>query len=449
MAFIEEVDTVISEGLEAFKAFILKNKQANKSYLEQLFWVSNLGGLQRTVLNHLIHRHQEQMVAQDSENTTNLTVFIDYVIGESLDKNLGEPLHQAIEEGKIQLALHLLEGDVHIFNVNQRDVKGRTLLSLILNTKKIDLLKSFLIRDPNISAPTLMVNEQTQPLHQAVLLDFVEGIKELGARDGVQLDNPLGVMRNTPLLLAARMLKINSLEALLELHNEKIMLDAENNNVLEGKQTGLTAIEELCKHIELNKNTEMALRGVAALLCSGAKPPRTEEMRAVLSSNRVDLLRAVNTYLRDKPDLVDAFVHRCHAKDSELHSIVYANHSWGNAIRHLFGKPSDAAFIVESLVVRKYSDVLNASSEQTSLKCYAEFVRRYTNAYESQTISNSWSTMRWMIAEGECDWETVVNYASKYPSSRTGLVYSEMVRPASRVHDDVRAESLPTPFKNQ
>ena len=100
MAFIEEVDTVISEGLEAFKAFILKNKQANKSYLEQLFWVSNLGGLQRTVLNHLIHRHQEQMVAQDSENTTNLTVFIDYVIGESLDKNLGEPLHQAIEEGK-------------------------------------------------------------------------------------------------------------------------------------------------------------------------------------------------------------------------------------------------------------------------------------------------------------------------------------------------------------
>jgi hypothetical protein len=81
----------------------------------------------------------------------------------------------------------------------------------------------------------------------------------------------------------------------------------------------------------------------------------------------------------------------------------------------LFGIPSDAAFIVEKLVMRKYNSAptseenesfdstpptQNAPSEQSSLKLYAEFVERYTQAYDSQRLS----TMRWMIAEGECDW---------------------------------------------
>jgi hypothetical protein len=227
---------------------------------------------------------------------------------------------------------------------------------------------------------------------------------------------------------------------------------AHNNNFFPYKKNGHTAIEELCEHIASNNEKDEAIRGVALLLCRGAEPPDDEEMRQLLSSNRIALLKAVHSYLADKPGLVDAFVNRCHLREGVLHNIVYADHSWGSSIRHLFGTPSDVALIIENLVTRKYDSPqvdkptavpLSSTTaehlvkETNPLKLYAEFVRRYTQAYDSQLIPNRWSTMRWMIAEGNCDWATVVNYARNHPTSRTRIIYNEMFHPIPKVNESI------------
>ena len=486
MDFVNEMNEAISLGLDGFKTFIQTKILKNKDYLEQFFWLQD--GSQITVLNFLIHVHQEKKEsAEINESEYDLTSLIDYVLGLLKDKNIGEPLHTAIRAGKNQLVFHLIEAEPNIieknaklnvisilaqikktaeankFDFNKRDSKGRTLISLALNTKNTELLLHILANNPNIHATTSMTDSRVmfQPIHQAVVLDFADGVRLL-AYQGAQLHNPLGVMNDTPLLLAARFGKINAMEALLEFPLENLRFDAENNNYFEDKKNGHTAMEELCERIESDNETDEAIRGVAMLLCRGAEPPRREEMRQLLSSNRIALLKAVHAYLEHKPDLVDAFVNRCHLRESALHNIVYADHSWGSSIRHLFGIPSDAAFIIENLVTRKYDSpqadlpntvplssttAENLLKETNPVKLYAEFVRRYTQAYESQLITNRWSTMRWMIAEGNCDWATVVNYARNHPTSRTRIIYNEMFHPIPKVHEDLEETPGESPMR--
>ncbi|CAM2892243.1 Dot/Icm T4SS effector AnkC/LegA12 [Legionella worsleiensis] len=468
MDFIDEMNAVVALQCDEFHDYIKKKLSKEKDYLDRLFWLPD--GSQMTVFNYLIAQHQE---GQDS--ATHLTDKIDVILDLSENVNIGEPLHQAIAAGKIQLALHLLcidntnrplsecssvniinalsvwreqikelasQSKAYIFDVNKRDNEGRTLLSLAIDSKNTELLISILARNPNIHTITNKSkgNAAFQPLHQAVVLDYVDGIRLL-AHEGANLANPIGIMKDTPVLLAARLLKMNALEVLMEFSVDDLNLNAENNHYFEDKKTGHTAIEELCLHIANNKTRVEAIRGVAILLCHGAEPPRNEVMRALLRTHRVDLLKAVHCYLEDKPDLVDPFVKRCHLSESALHCIVYADHSWGNALRHLFGSPCSAAFLVEDLVIRKYSNTLvnqgtheplhiainqQLPSEQDSVKLYAEFVRRYQHAYDNQLLPNCWSTMRWKIAKGDSDWGTVERYATTYPKSRTGIIYKEM-----------------------
>jgi hypothetical protein len=477
MDFISEINEAISMGLDGFKLFIQHKVSENKNYLNQFFWLPD--GSQMTVLNYLIAVHQEHE-EDDEELENDLTGYIDYVLELLEDKNIGEPLHQAILAGKLQLVFHLLgversieentranvlalseqirkKAVINKYDMDRRDSEGRTLISLILNIKNIALLISILMNKPNLHATTPMTDARVmfQPIHQAVVLDFAEGVRLL-AEQGAQLANPLGVMRDTPLILAARLGKINAMEALLKFPVENLLLEAENNNLFEEKRVGHTAMEELCERIANDKDKDEAIRGVAMLLCRGAEPPGREEMCHLLSSNRIVLLKAIDRYLEDKPDLVDAFVNRCHVSNSPLHNIIYADHSWGSSIRHLFGKPSDAAFIVENLVVRKYNSpqseqengtklsfatAESLAHEKNYLKLYAEFVRRYTQAYDSQIFTNRWSTMRWMIAEGRCDWATVVNYARNHPTSRTRIIWGEMFHPMPKLHEDVADDS--------
>ncbi|MCL9683344.1 Dot/Icm T4SS effector AnkC/LegA12 [Legionella maioricensis] len=480
MDFASEINEAISLGLDGFKLFIQHKISENKDYLKQFFWLPQ-DGTQMTVLNYLIAAHQEQEGELEAEECeSDLTEFIDYVLELSEDKNVGEPLHQAIVAGKLQLAFHLLgiercieensranvialseemrkKAKANKYDMDRRDSEGRTLISLILNIKNIALLINILMNKLNIHATTSMTDARVrfQPIHQAVVLDFADGVRLLAA-EGAQLANPLGVMKDTPLILAARLGKINAMEALLEFPGENLQLEAENNNLFEDKMTGHTAMEELCERIANNNEKNEAIRGVAMLLCRGAEPPLREEMRQLLSSNRIALLKAIDKYLEDKPGLVDAFVNRCHVTDGPLHNIVYADHSWGSSIRHLFGTPSEAAFIVENLVIRKYNDsqveqangtplsfatAESLARERNHLKLYAEFVRRYTQAYDSQIFTNRWSTMRWMIAEGRCDWATVVNYARNHPTSRTRIIWGEMFHPMPKLHEDIEETS--------
>jgi ankyrin repeat protein len=487
MDFVTEMTAAMGMGLEEFKTFIDKKVNANKDYLEQLFWLPD--GSQMTVLNYLISISPEKNEGvEEVDSSDELTDKIDYVVSLAKDANVGEPLHQAVATGKVQLALHLLgeESNATViqnnvlktldelrkkkqefspsvkagsFDVNRRDSEGRSLISLILNTKNIWLLLNFLLKGLGVHMATSMAESKAvkvafQPLHQAIVLDLADGVRLL-ASEGAVLSNPFGILGDTPVSLAARLGKINALEALLEFPVEQLKLEAENKHLFEDKQTGYTAIDELCERITNGEEKENALRGVAMLLCRGAEPPRNDTMRQLLSSNRVELLKAVHEYLLDKPGLVDAFVNRCHLTESPLHYIVYADHSWGSSIRHLFGIPSDAAFMLEELVIKKYSNpaleqnhgnylstaaVEDFSKETDPLKLYAEFVRRYKMAYDSQLIPNRWSTMRWMIAEGRCDWETVKRYSRTNPTSRTRIILNEMFNPIPKVHDDLDSQ---------
>jgi ankyrin repeat protein len=473
----EEMNDAIGLGLVGFKAFIQKKLSENENFLDQFFWLQE-DGSQINVVNYLIQAHKEPKDGEpDGGSGTDLTQLIDHVLDLSRDKNNGEPLHQAIATGKLQLALHLLTAEQNKVNkdvvlsviklfeqegqkdrsikyqVDRRDNKGRTLLYLVLRSLNLDLLITILLGNPNIHAATHMTNHRVmfQPIHQAVLLDFADGVRLL-THLGAPLDNPVGANKDTPLLLAARLGSINAMEALLESPLDKLMLTDKNNNLFEDNHKGHAAIEELCDRIYNNNNKDEAIRGVAMLLCRGFEPPSREEMRQLLSSNRIDLLKAIHNYLEDKPALVDAFVERCHLIEGPLHNIVYADHSWGSSIRHLFGKPSDAAFMIEKLVARKYENpqadphneiplstaaAESLGKEKNTLKLYAEFVRRYTQAYDNQLFTNSWSTMRWMIAEGRCDWDGVVSYAKNHPRSRTSIIYKDMSLSVTRIHEDL------------
>ncbi|QEY52530.1 Dot/Icm T4SS effector AnkC/LegA12 [Legionella longbeachae] len=452
MEFITEINAAVKSGLQGFKLFIEQKLCVEPNYLEHPFWIEN--GEQVTVLNYLIQQHQEKEGKQIHKGfSSDLTQFVDFILSKVKDKNTGEPLHQALALGKLKLALHLF--DTGVFDVNRRDQEGRTLLSLVVETKDRRLLRRLLKSHPDVNATTRMTNARVsfQPLHQAIALDFAFGVKSL-ANAGADLSNPLGAMKDTPVLLAARQGKIKALEALLEFPVKKLDLEAENNRLSADKMTADNAIESLCKLLANDKSNKDLIRGVAMLLCRGAEPPRKESMCQLLADKRTDLLKEIDRYLNSRPELVDPFVNRCHLAESPLHKIIYVDNSWGNTLRQLFGRPSEAAFVIERLVTRKYSRHQEGSPETPSLstiaavplkgdepshKLYAEFVRRYNEAYQNQRITNPWSTMRWMIAEGKCNWEMVKQYARSHPGTRTQIIYDDMFKtlPKMEMHEQI------------
>lgn len=456
MEFIREINGAIKAGLQGFQEFIEKKLLVDKRYLEHPFWMP--GGAQLTVLNYLIQIHQRNNDdSVEKAIPVDLTAFIDCVLNKIQNKNCGLPLHQAIAEGKVELALHLL--DTNVFDVNHRDEQGHTLLSLALPTQNRQLLTKILSCRPDVNAATLFKEHGVpfQPLHQAIVLDFISGVTNL-VRAGADLSNPVGVKKETPLLLAARKGRINVLEVLLdEAPVENLKLEAENNAL--DKDSGDTAIEALCKRLAQDKNNKELIRGAAMLLCRGAEPPRSEELCQLLAGKRGALLKEIDNYMDTRPQLVDPFVNRCHLTDTALHRIIYVDHSWGSTLRQLFGRPSDAAFVIERLVTRKYSrrqegimDVpelpttaaVALKGDEPPFKLYAEFVRRYNEAYENQRIPNPWSTMRWMIAEGKCNWETVKQYARNHPGTRTQIIYDDMFKtlPKMEMHESIENSTV-------
>lgn len=466
MEFIKEINEVIELGLDRFKKKILQKQEEETNYLEQPCWAPD--GLQMTVLNYLIQLHQEKRTASTAF-PMDLTEYMDFVIDNMHDHNTGDPLHQAIAAGKLQLAIHLLmrNKEQNIFDINRRDKHGLSLLALVLNTRSERLLNAIMANKPNIHETTFHNNMGIayQPLHIAIELDFAFAVGAL-AKSGAQLSNPVGLEEDTPLILAARLGKIKALTALLECPVAKLKFEAENKNIPEGEKQGDNAIESLCRLLVDDPKNESLIKGVAMLLCRGAEPPRRKEMVLLLANKRMALLQAIDAYLETRPHLVDPFVERCHFPDNALHDIVYVDHSWGNALRQLFGRPSAAAFVVERWITRKYSNFSQEHPEQTelpikaastftgqesSLMLYAEFVKRYEETYGSQRITNPWSTMRWMIAEGQCSWEMVKQYSKSHPASRTRIIVNDMLKSAPQmvIHDDlepvVREATLVTP----
>lgn len=454
MDFMNELHDAVNRNIDEFKLIIQQKVAENPNILNHIFWVSET--TQMTVLDFLIQEHLSHRASEDGERVLNLTEHIDYVLRQSKDCNLNDPLHRALDQGKDDLVCHLLQNNEedHAFDLNQRDVLGRTLLHLVLKTKKVDLLQILIARMVKINVPTRdeVDNLPYQPLYQAVALDFADGVRLL-MNNGAQA-HYLSALQETPVLLAARLGKIQALEALLELPHNHLTLETEN---IKNGVAGNTAIVELALRVQEKNEVKGALRGIAMLLCCGAELPRSKELCQLLRANRKQLLGMIDVYLQNKPDLVYAFVNRCHQKKSELHRLIYADNSWASWFRHLFGKPSDAAFTVEGFVTRKNSNPLVPQGQQAiaipavrmcnenqdPIELFAEFVRRYSEAYKNQRITNPWSTMRWRIAGGTASWEQVVHYAEKYPRTRTGIIYRNMLASvnAADIHAQIDADS--------
>lgn len=444
MEFITEINTAIKSGLDEFKQFIDNKLQKNEHYLKQYFWMEE--GAQLTVLNYLLQQHQEQKTGE--QLCLDLTLFIDYILNKVGDKNFGEPLHQVLALGKVQLATHMLEQ--HTFDVDRRDEHGRTLLSLVLATKNRLLFSKILTFKPQVNAITQSTEKRIpfQPLHEAIMLDSAYVLTEL-VKAGAALANPVGPLKETPVLLAARLGKIKALHALLEFPVEELNLGAENHNLVAEQKMGDNAVESLCNLLAKESNNKDLIRGLAMLLCRGAEPPRNEVLCQLLANKRHELLQAIDNYLQKRPNLADSFVTRCHATESALHQIIYVDHSWGSAFRWLFGKPSEVAYIIENFVTRKITPKaapVPLTEEDPPLKLYAEFVRRYNQAYQQQKITNPWSTMRWMIASGKCNWKTIQQYAQSHPGTRTQIIYEEMVQsmPKNETSEKIALTATPS-----
>lgn len=418
-----ELDKAIKSGFDGFKQFIEKQLHHDPNYLEDPFWMEN--GSQMMVVNYLIQLHKGKL-------PLDLTIFIDFILYKTKDKNAGEPLHQAFEMGQLQLGHHLLEH--HHFDMERRDQEGRTLLSLALATKNPEVLKKVLANKPNVNAVTRNTKTRLpfQPLHEAIVLDFASGVRNLGRR-GADLTNPFGVRKETPLLLAARLGKIKALAALLEFPIDQLNLEAENKKIGPNRKRGDNAMESLCRLLAQDKTNKELIFGIAMLFCRGAEPPRSKLMCQLLAEKRFELLQAIDKYLEKRAHLVEPFVARCHKAESPLYKIIYVEHSWKMGLRRLFGLPSEMALKIEHLVTRKYSQTEKEGStslkkEDSPMKLYAEFVRRYNERYCNEKMTNPWSAMRWMMAEGQCNWGIVQDYANRHQGSRTRIIYEEMFK---------------------
>lgn len=442
-----ELDEALEQGLDAFHCYLKQQEKSVAGYFEQFYWSTD--GVPRTVLNYLIHRHIES--DGQKENFT----AIDCVLALTKNKKACMPVHQAIIEGKTSLALHLLtklQMDLETgFDSNQRDHKGRTLLSLALAQKNSSMVAALLAAQASVHSPNYIDTVQAllQPIHQAVLLNDAEGIRLL-AQYGANLSAPSGLAQDTPLLLAAHWGQIEALAALLALPVDQLNLEAER---VVDQNNRYTAIEALCFRLQQGKNIDSALQGIALLLCHGAKPPCSPVLRGLLSRYRSSLLQKIEDSLNQKPQLINAFIVKCHQRESALHNLIYAPHSWENARRYLWGMPGNAALVMEELLVKKHNEwsenaydpcaegrVDTGVQTPDSLTLYALFVKRYSETYKNQLFSNPWSTMRWMIANGQCDWDTVQAYVQTNPNSRSAIVYHDLMNAKSLTSHLIKQE---------
>lgn len=457
-----QFDKAIKNGEKAFQAFIKKEQNKDTNFFQRRYWCSN--GKQLTVLNYLIHKHE-------AETGRDMSSHIGFVLRNGASVNSDEPVHLVLQLKKLDLlALLTKEQDADLdeekseaiisqeLKLDTRDYAGRTLLSRALAAKALSFLQWLLDRRLDVHEPNLIqINTkriEMQLLHEAVLADLPEAINAL-LESGANIENPCGVLRETPLLLAAHYGRINSLEALLASRSEQMDLEAESINAMR-------PIDWLCTRLQQRENPQNALRGIARLLCHGAEVPRHGTLRELLMDNRLALLEEVKEYTKHSPALAATFVRACHDKNNPLHGIIYASSSWVQTIRRMFGMACKEAFLVESLVFDGFYNVQkeaaaakgkDRSAVRLSLvetessegfsqdeQQFAEFAWRYRQNF-SGFFKNPFSTMHWNLTSGQCTaMKDVEDYGGQHHKTRTKLLLKQMHGQIHELHDDLYEE---------
>lgn len=427
-----EIDKQLG-NFDSFKQFIELKINSDKDYLVKPHIIED--NTQICVLNYLIKKHR---VGTDSNNLTanDYTSHIDFVIDKmGSTVNTLHPVHQCIVEEEFELAIRLLKKNC--IDINSCNLEGQTILSLTILLKKPDLLKKILSLGPQLHQLTKLEHEKILPLHLAISHNLSKEIRLLHD-SGADLTSSLGPKQETSLLMAARLQSMDSLTAILDLEINNLALDAQIDNH--------TALEILCNHLLLKPNNYQLLVGIGQLLCCGAELPSDSAKLKLLTNHKQKLLKTIEGYLQKKPHLICGLVARCHLKNTRFHTFLYEDKSWVHCFRVLFGKPERTAFKVEGWVHKNATNLffptskISSSNQQSDhVILFAEFVKQYITDYKQNTFTNPWSTMLWKIAQGNCTWEDVVAYATKYPNTRTARVFKKMtVAPKTpNFHEDL------------
>lgn len=441
MSIFTEIDQALIQGKDAFAQLISEKQQRETNFLEQ-FHMTSAGKLQ-TVLSYLISQHSKK---------TNYLSEIQWLLEQDIDINVGQPLHLVLQLKKVDLVdCFLVEkylkgtDETAPLNFDLRDLEGKTLLYRFIENNQIKRipLKEYRI---NVNELSQDGSRALQAIHLATSMDDHDTIHQL-VEAGAQLDATCdSSLRESPLLMAARLQKINAMRELLEryrarfphedLNNKKNFLCAKNAN--EHDALGL-----LCIHLHDQKLPNKTIRGIAMLLCHGVPAPSDPLLHSLLTENRHQLFLEVQKYTKNKPELAAEFLRKCHNKSDPLHDIMYAKNSWTQSALHLFGQIDELAFDLEALCDSKATpsleEVLVQAFSQDEI-LFAEFVKRYRENWKSVTFFNPYSEMRHRLARGEITcWQEVVSYANEkiHEDSRTKKIVDEMLKTKTPVHDNL------------
>ncbi|WED43427.1 Dot/Icm T4SS effector AnkC/LegA12 [Legionella cardiaca] len=451
MSLFNEINHALVGGMDAFTTLITEKLKRDKNLLDNFYLTQK--GKQQTILNYLIQLHSER---------NNLQPYIQWLLQQEIDINVGQPLHLVFQQNKLDLMPFFLIDKFlkdspdknprrQRIHFDSRDIYGKTLLHRIIEHRKFEPLVFVVEQQINVNQSSETQHEgqslEVQPIHQAVISNFPEAIAYL-AKVGAQFNNPCGELRETPLLLAARLLRIRAIKELLtqsltsETINSHEFLNALNAN-------RYNAMNLLCTHLYEGNKSAQALRGIAMLLCHGVAVPSYPVLRNLLMNYRQELYLAVKEYARDKPQLAANFLRKCHNKADPLHDIIYAKDSWGQSMRHLFGKADDLAFKLETLTLPKKK--ISSSTARTQLVpseseaifakdeiLFAEFVRRYKESIKSVIFFNPWSEMLHLLATGEVTcWAHVMQHAQENKNSRTEQIVKDMLDLHKSPHENL------------
>ncbi|HHF7345272.1 TPA: Dot/Icm T4SS effector AnkC/LegA12 [Legionella feeleii] len=452
MHLLDKIDQILARkdegGLEAFKELILEELKTKPKILRHIFCLRN--GAQTTILNRLIRAHDAV--------EHNLTEYIRFLFEQGASAHVEEPVHLAFQLGKPDLGTLVLEHAKKFVEeptpqqllADSYDPERKTLLARAIDTGNIDNLRVVLDNHPNVNKPSeIQVGKDKKisipPLHQAIIKNFTGAVDAL-IKAGADVDNTYGALQETPLLLAARLGRVDALKTILESKAPRLDLEATN-------EESNRAIDLLCARLDAREDPQGALRGIAMLLCHGAAVPQEQAFCTLLQDNRYALLDEVSTYTEKLPELAASFVRRCHIS-GPLHSIIYAENSWWQSLWYLFARPSHVALQLESLVLRGQPAAKKKEAEVEAIDeapgpftkeevQFATFVKKYEEALSIKkflgiTIFNPWSSMRWAIDSGKfTSLEQVKKYRVDYPGTRTERVLEKMEKRRESLHEDL------------
>ncbi|STX28047.1 ankyrin repeat-containing protein [Legionella beliardensis] len=416
------------EAIDDFKRFIDSQLAVDPQFLERTFW---LDGQQVAILNYLIQQHEIE--------NRNLIEFINYLFVKGIDTYLHQPIHLTLKLKKVDLLSLLLTKIPHLSQgsrasqhaLNSYDETGQTMLSHAIESGDVSVFTRIFALNLNIhQASRVSVADGMQgflqPLQQAVAVNFPEAVDKL-LNAGAQVDNPCLDIKETPLLLAAHLGKIDALKVLLNHPRASAIVEQQTNNK---NAEGHTAIELLCRRLQENKEPEQALKGIAMLLCHGTPAPTNELFRDLLTTHRVKLVKAVKEYTADGHASIK-FLRASHDKNNALHGIVYSGKTWSQMVKKFFGVTDRLAFKCEKLFLL---DVNHSQADQDE-QLFASFVKRYRESIKRSTFYSPWSEMLSKITTGQVNnWTDVCQYAKDYPSTRTARIVEEMTKPEPEVY---------------